>query len=158
HRGPGDRPEPRERLEPAAPRARCRRSTAPDRRDGLDGAGGRTRRDRGHPARRRSTCHPPQRRRGGAPVRSQARLGRIGGGLALVALTAGLMPAGALAHGPDPLLGTRTWNANQVVGYAWASGAVPPSWMVPAIDAGAGDVGESKHSRAASFTRQSGAA
>jgi hypothetical protein len=69
-----------------------------------------------------------------------------------------LVHRNVLAHGPDPLLGTRTWNANQVVGYAWASGAVPPSWMVPAIDAGAADVGESRASRAASFVRQSGAA
>lgn len=68
-----------------------------------------------------------------------------------------LAPTSVLAHGPDPLFGTRTWNANQVVGYSWASGFVPPSWMVPAIDAGAGDVGESRASRAATFIRQSGA-
>lgn len=75
-------------------------------------------------------------------------------GLALLAVAA---PAPTLAHGPDPLFGSRTWAANQVVGYAWASGQVPPSWMIPAIDAGAGDVGESRASRAATFVRQSGA-
>lgn len=64
----------------------------------------------------------------------------------------------ATAHGPDPLFGTRSWGANQVVGYTWQSGMVPPSWMQPGIDAGAGDVGESRHSRAATFVRQAGAA
>jgi hypothetical protein len=76
---------------------------------------------------------------------------------ALAAGVAALAHGTVLAHGPDPLLGTRTWSSNQVVGYAWASGAMPPSWMVPAIDAGAGDVAESRGSRAASFVRQSGA-
>jgi hypothetical protein len=76
---------------------------------------------------------------------------------ALAAALAALTTGGVLAHGPDPMLGTRTWNANQVVGYAWASGSVPPSWMIPAIDAGAADVAESRGSRAASFVRQSGA-
>lgn len=75
-------------------------------------------------------------------------------GLVVVAV---LSPTTALAHGPDPLFGSRTWNANQVVGYTWASGYVPPSWMIPAIDAGAADVGESRASRAATFIRQSGA-
>jgi hypothetical protein len=68
-----------------------------------------------------------------------------------------LAPGTAAAHGPDPLLGTRTWNANQVVGYSWASGLVPPAWMTPAIDAGAVDVGESRASRAASFVRTANA-
>jgi hypothetical protein len=75
----------------------------------------------------------------------------------LVVIAAGMVPA-ALAHGPDPLLGTRPWNQNQVVPYTWQSGSVPPSWMQPGLDAGAADVGESRDSRAASFVRQSGAA
>ena len=63
-----------------------------------------------------------------------------------------------LAHGPDPLLGTTPWNQDQIVGYQWASWGVPPSWMATAIDAGAADVGDSRNSRAATFTRVSSAA
>ena len=82
---------------------------------------------------------------------------RLAGAL-LIGLTATLNPAPSLAHGPDPLFGTKTWNSNQVVGYRWASGAVPPSWMAAAIDAGAADVAESRRSRAAAFVRSSSAA
>ena len=78
----------------------------------------------------------------------------IGLGLTVAAV---LTPTAVLGHGPDPLFGSRTWNANQVVGYSWASGSVPPSWMIPAIDAGAGDVAESRASRAATFARRAGA-
>jgi hypothetical protein len=81
----------------------------------------------------------------------------IGLGVGSLVALAWLGPGSTLAHGPDPLFGTRTWSQNQVVGYAWASGYVPPSWMIPAIDAGAADVGESRASRAATFVRQSGA-
>jgi len=77
--------------------------------------------------------------------------------LTIAGLALALRPAVVAAHGPDPLFGTRTWAPNQVVGYSWESGSVPPSWMIPAIDAGAGDVAESRHSRAASFVRQAGA-
>ncbi len=62
-----------------------------------------------------------------------------------------------LAHGPDPLLGTTPWDQDQIVGYQWAPWGVPPAWMATAIDAGAADVGESRHSRAAKFTRVSSA-
>lgn len=58
-----------------------------------------------------------------------------------------------LAHGPDPLLGTEPWNLDQVVTYQWMPGAVPPSWFANAIDDGAADIGVSKASRAATFTR-----
>ena len=79
----------------------------------------------------------------------------IGG--AAAALVAALLLVGplAVAHGPDPLLGTTPWGFDQVVGYQWQSGATPPSWMAAAIDAGAADVGSSKNSRAASFVRVS---
>jgi hypothetical protein len=72
-----------------------------------------------------------------------------------VVIASALTPTPVNAHGPDPLFGTGTWNANQVVPYRWASGYVPPSWMAPALDAGAGDVGESRASRAATFVRSS---
>jgi len=92
-------------------------------------------------------------------MRIQARRrSRIGAAaLPIVAAALAFGHGAAWAHGPDPLFGTRTWAPNQVVGYSWQSGSVPPSWMVPAIDAGAGDVAESRKSRAASFVRQSGA-
>lgn len=63
----------------------------------------------------------------------------------------------AVAHGPDPLLGTTAWGQDQVVPYTWASGQVPPSWMATAIDLGAGDSNASRGSRAAMYTRQSSA-
>jgi hypothetical protein len=77
---------------------------------------------------------------------------------AVAALIASLLAsAGALAHGPDPLLGTTPWGLDQDVDYQWTSGATPPSWMAAAIDAGADDVATSKGSRAATFTRVSSA-
>jgi hypothetical protein len=85
-----------------------------------------------------------------------ARLRRLGAAGATAALATGLLGGAAtLAHGPDPLLGTTPWGLNQAVTYQWMSGATPPSWMAAAIDAGAGDVGTSKGSRAATFSRVS---
>jgi hypothetical protein len=77
--------------------------------------------------------------------------------LAAALATVLLGPSTVSAHGPDPLFGNRIWNPNQVVGYSWASGLVPPAWMTPAIDAGAADVGESRASRAATFVRTANA-
>jgi hypothetical protein len=79
--------------------------------------------------------------------------------IAVAAVAAALsLPAGpVLAHGPDPIIGTATWARDQVVPYQWASYGVPPSWMAAAIDAGAGDVGESRASRAAVFVRSASA-
>ncbi len=78
----------------------------------------------------------------------------IGG--AVAALVASLFSGSpTLAHGPDPLIGTTPWGFDQVVGYQWMTGATPPSWMATAIDAGAHDIGSSKNSRAATFTRVS---
>jgi hypothetical protein len=78
---------------------------------------------------------------------------------ALVAIATVLLGAGApvAAHSPDPLLGTTPWGQDQVVGYTWASGAVPPSWMATAIDQGAADSNASRGSRAAIYTRTSSA-
>lgn len=59
----------------------------------------------------------------------------------------------ATAHGPDPLLGTTPWAQNQLVKYQWASGQVPPSWLAPAIDAGAADSNATRASQAALFAR-----
>jgi hypothetical protein len=65
--------------------------------------------------------------------------------------------APSAAHSPDPLLGTTAWGNNQIVGYQWWPGAVPPSWAAAEIDAGAEDVGQSRASRAALFRRVSSA-
>ena len=63
----------------------------------------------------------------------------------------------AAAHSPDPLLGSTPWGKNQIVGYQWWPGAVPPSWAADEIDAGAEDVGQSRASKAALFRRVSSA-
>ena len=79
----------------------------------------------------------------------------------LIAVLLSLASAGASrAHGPDPLIpGSGTlWRRDQVVPYQWQAGSVPPAWMATAIDLGAGDVGESRGSRAAIFVRASSAA
>jgi hypothetical protein len=72
--------------------------------------------------------------------------------LAAAALSAG--GATTLGHSPNPLFGAATWDQDQVVGYRWWPDNVPPGWMATAIDLGAGDVGQSRGSRAATFTRQ----
>lgn len=63
----------------------------------------------------------------------------------------------ALAHGPDPRLSGTLWARDQVLGYTWRAGQVPPDWMAAAIDLAAGDVSESRVSRAATFARVAGA-
>jgi hypothetical protein len=61
-----------------------------------------------------------------------------------------------LAHGPNPLLGTGTrWDKDQIVGYQWHAGGVPPAWAAAEIDAAAEDVAQSRRSRAATFQRVS---
>lgn len=65
--------------------------------------------------------------------------------------------APAMAHSPDPLLGTTAWGQDQVVPYTWASGQVPPPWLATAIDQGAADSNASRGSRAAIYTRQASA-
>ena len=88
--------------------------------------------------------------------RSRPIAGAAAGFLAACLLAAASVATGpVLAHGPDPLLGTQPWNANQVVTYQWMSGAMPPSWMATAIDDGAADIAVSKASRAATFARAS---
>lgn len=76
---------------------------------------------------------------------------------AIAILTTSLGPP-ALAHGPNPILGSGTrWDQDQVVGYQWASPGTPPSWAAAEIDAAAADVARTKKSRAATFTRVSSA-
>lgn len=79
--------------------------------------------------------------------------------LAVAVLLCIASPGASLAHGPDPLIpGTATlWRQDQVVTYQWQAGGVPPAAMASAIDLGAGDVGESRASRAAVFVRTTSA-
>jgi hypothetical protein len=80
--------------------------------------------------------------------------------IAKLALVAALIvqASSVAAHSPDPLLGSTPWRQNQVVGYMWAPGKVPPAWAATAIDAGAADSEASRNSQAALFVRQSAAA
>ena len=82
---------------------------------------------------------------------------RVRAGLLPAAMTLVLVCGGnaALAHSPNPLFGSTRWDRDQIVGYQWWPGSVPPSWMALAIDAGAADVGQSRNSGAATFTRVS---
>lgn len=57
----------------------------------------------------------------------------------------------AVAHGPDPLLGSTPWGQNQVVTYEWRSGQVPPAWLASAINAGAADSNATRKSQAALY-------
>jgi hypothetical protein len=74
--------------------------------------------------------------------------------LLLVALAA----TPALAHAPDPLLGSGLWKKDAVATFQWGPGATPPGWAATAISAGALDVAESRDSRAATFVRVSSGA
>ena len=75
--------------------------------------------------------------------------------LAALAATTSAAPA-ALAHGPNPILGTGTrWNPDQIVGYQWHPGGVPPAWAAAEIEDAAEDVAQSRGSRAATFQRVS---
>lgn len=82
----------------------------------------------------------------------------------VVAAAVGVLALGAfgglaaLAHDPNPLLGSGTrWDKDQIVGYQWHPGGVPPAWAAAEIDAAAEDVTQSKSSRAATFQRVSDA-
>jgi hypothetical protein len=59
--------------------------------------------------------------------------------------------AQATAHGPDPILSGGRFAQDDVLTFRWRSGSTPPSAIQTAIRAAAGDVGESKASRAPSF-------
>jgi len=78
---------------------------------------------------------------------------------ALAATFISIVVAGdGLAHGPDPILGVGTlWKRDQVVPFQWQVGSVPTGSIATAIDLGAGDVGESRASRAAVFVRAASA-
>jgi hypothetical protein len=73
-----------------------------------------------------------------------------------VAIVVGVLLAIAIAapvdaHGPDPIVGGGRFAQDDTLTFRWRAGAEPPSAMKTAIRAAAGDVGESKASRAPSF-------
>ena len=76
--------------------------------------------------------------------------------VAAAALATGGVCGPALAHGPNPLLGSGTrWNRDQIVGYQWDPNGAPPAWAAAEIDAAAEDIEQSIRSRAATFRRVS---
>jgi hypothetical protein len=79
---------------------------------------------------------------------------------AVAVLTASLLAhaSPAVAHSPDPLLGSTPWGQNQVVRYMWTAGQVPPAWAATNIDAGAADSEATRNSQAALFERAGAAA
>ena len=89
--------------------------------------------------------------------RSLRRRLLVVGGVAVLAAGAFGSGGATFAHSPSPLFGSSTWDQDQIVGFQWWPGAVPPSWMAAAVDLGAQDVGQSRNSRAATFTRVSSA-
>ena len=64
----------------------------------------------------------------------------------------------AAAHGPDPIVGGGRFTQDDVLTFRWRAGAEPPTAIKTAIRNAAGDVGESKSSRAPSFSYSSSGA
>ena len=70
---------------------------------------------------------------------------------ALLSIALAVPAAPAAAHGPDPILTGGRFAQDDVLTFRWRSGSEPPSAIKTAIRAAAGDVGESKGSRAPTF-------
>lgn len=71
---------------------------------------------------------------------------------ALVAIGgASILPAGSLAHGPDPSLGGELWAQNQVLTFRWRAGAEPPASIKTAIRDAADDSNATRNAKAATF-------
>ena len=86
------------------------------------------------------------------PDRGRAR--RVSSLLLTVALALALSGGATVptaAHSPDPALGSELFAQDARLEYDWRTGAVPPSAMRTAINAAAGDVAQSRASRAATF-------
>jgi hypothetical protein len=80
------------------------------------------------------------------------RIGAQGRLAATVATLLSIAVVGPVAaHGPDPILGGGRFTQDDALTFRWRSGSVPPSAIQTAIRAAAGDVGESKASRAPTF-------
>jgi hypothetical protein len=83
------------------------------------------------------------------------RSARLVAGLALALVAVPMMAAGAVAHGPDPAL-SGTFGANQELRFRWRAGSEPTAVIKAAIRAAAADANDSRGSKAAIFTFDSG--
>ena len=61
------------------------------------------------------------------------------------------LPAGASAHGPDPVLSSSLWAQEQRLTFRWRSGAEPPSAIKAAIRAAADDSNATRAAKSATF-------
>jgi len=86
-------------------------------------------------------------------MRSMSKWSLVSIAAALLVCVSATHPASA--HGPDPILSGGRFAQDDVLTYRWRSGSTPPSAIQTAIRAAAGDVGESKASRAPSFSYSS---
>jgi hypothetical protein len=87
-----------------------------------------------------------------------ARVGRPSLVLGALGLLLAVTAAPAIAHSPDPSLGSTNWSPNQTLSWAWASAQVPPTWLQAAFERAASDSNLTRASRAGIFVRQSSAA
>lgn len=67
-------------------------------------------------------------------------------------LACSAMAGGAVAHGPDPVLGGNAFTQNQALKFRWRTGAQPVAAIAAAIKAAAADVTATRGSKAATFT------
>lgn len=81
-------------------------------------------------------------------IQRYKRIAATGLSIALLAALAGP----AVAHGPDPILAGGRFSQDEALQFRWRAGYEPPSAIKTAIRAAATDVGESRASRAATFT------
>ena len=86
---------------------------------------------------------------------TQRRIRRWFAVLSLAALAAGL-PAGSVAHSPDPVLNGSPFDQDEVLAFAWRPGSVPAASIATAIRAAAADVTATRGSRAATFVYAAG--
>jgi hypothetical protein len=78
----------------------------------------------------------------------------LGAAAAILSATGGM----ARAHGPDPVLSDNLYGQDQALTYRWRSGSVPPAAIRTAINAAAGDIADTRASRAATFDYDAGGA
>jgi hypothetical protein len=89
------------------------------------------------------------------PTSRPARIGRISRAIVVASAAVMLAPSGSVAHGPDPAL-SGTFGANQELRFRWRAGSEPTAAIKAAIRAAAVDANDSRGSKAATFTYDSG--
>src|SRR5262245_56707104 len=83
------------------------------------------------------------------------QLARILAAIAIAVAALPFAPAGSAAHGPDPSL-SGAFGMNQELRFRWRAGSEPTSVIKSAIRAAADDANDSRASKAATFTYDSG--